>query len=869
MPVATPVREIDPTALLLMSHSYGRLQPYLPRDVDAELDEALAAPGIVVIPSESFSGARRSAYEALLRNMPDALLISHDGRNLDDLHAAVLWADYRDDSRALHRDLVQLAKWQRRGSRWVLILLSQGAFGFLDRDELDTVSPRIVQVRSALTDAERSGLDKHDMYENVSTVEQVFDRAAAKATILGPPSNRGRPRQDEGKSTEFEGGSVGSEAGYHPDTDAGDDHLGITADVHMLADLIASRRVVPPLSIGLFGDWGSGKSFFMRRMRARIRELAQATAAAERATGVRGPAVSAYCSEIRQVTFNAWHYAESNLWASLATHLLDSLASSGSDDDLERHANDLAERRRHQRSLLDQLSSVRVERMLLTAHLERQDRRAASSGDIARALASALAAENWVADGAGAPGDTAEQVRAFIDEATGLSAELRNLWRRLVRSRATRAVVALGAAVAITVFVIANSVVWPAVIAALTVVFSLLPALRTIRASASRIRRVGEELTTRVETPARTRLAELDAEQARIEQAVAELAPSQDLAAFARFRDQSQDYRQHLGVVSLVRRDLETFAAMLACGSGGDHQDAGPERIVLYIDDLDRCPPDVVVKVLEAVHLLLAQPVFTIVVAADPDWLLRSLNDHYGSVLQGGAEASGSGARHYLEKIFQVTLTLAPMTGTGFTRLVTNLLQEREEQPDRNGPSAMQDNPQRAPDEHVTADEPPTDAPQPEPTPPKTDGSSGPDTERLLSRRPNLRPRQLEITAEELDFIASLAPLVHSPRGAKRLINLYRLLRARLRTDELADFLEDPTPGYRAALVLLALTAGPSDPSDLFEAIEDASEHTTWQGLLANYPHLDLTMDTPSDITTYQRWLPIVRRFSFTSDLSS
>ncbi|MER6669685.1 P-loop NTPase fold protein [Amycolatopsis japonica] len=63
-------------------------------------------------------------------------------------------------------------------------------------------------------------------------------------------------------------------ADYRPDTDDGVDRLGIGTDVRMLADLVVSRMITPPLSIGLFGSWGSGKSFFMRQMQLRVRELA-------------------------------------------------------------------------------------------------------------------------------------------------------------------------------------------------------------------------------------------------------------------------------------------------------------------------------------------------------------------------------------------------------------------------------------------------------------------------------------------------------------------------------------------------------------------------------------------------------------------
>ena len=57
------------------------------------------------------------------------------------------------------------------------------------------------------------------------------------------------------------------------------------------------------------------------------------------------------------------------------------------------------------------------------------------------------------------------------------------------------------------------------------------------------------------------------------------------------------------------------------------------ERVILYIDDLDRCPPDVVIKVLEAVHLLVAFPAFVVVVGVDPRWLHQAIRQHYATVL--------------------------------------------------------------------------------------------------------------------------------------------------------------------------------------------------------------------------------------------
>src|SRR6202453_328844 len=52
------------------------------------------------------------------------------------------------------------------------------------------------------------------------------------------------------------------------------DDLNIKADVLALASIIAYKEVQPPLAIGLFGNWGSGKSFFMNKLQTNIRQLA-------------------------------------------------------------------------------------------------------------------------------------------------------------------------------------------------------------------------------------------------------------------------------------------------------------------------------------------------------------------------------------------------------------------------------------------------------------------------------------------------------------------------------------------------------------------------------------------------------------------
>ncbi|HET6762602.1 MAG TPA: P-loop NTPase fold protein, partial [Longimicrobiaceae bacterium] len=112
-----------------------------------------------------------------------------------------------------------------------------------------------------------------------------------------------------------------SHPGYVSDTADGDDQLAVTGDVEALATVLAAATVQPPVSVGLFGDWGSGKSFFMRRMERRIAEISVRSRRARLAGHG-----SAYCTGVVQIWFNAWHYLDANLWASMVTRVFDGLA---------------------------------------------------------------------------------------------------------------------------------------------------------------------------------------------------------------------------------------------------------------------------------------------------------------------------------------------------------------------------------------------------------------------------------------------------------------------------------------------------------------------------------------------------------------
>ena len=100
----------------------------------------------------------------------------------------------------------------------------------------------------------------------------------------------------------------------------------------------------------------------------------------------------------------------------------------------------------------------------------------------------------------------------------------------------------------------------------------------------------------------------------------------------------------------------EDFAELLA-----DEQLRHLRRVVVLVDDLDRCLPDTVVDTLETMRLFLSVPKMSFVIAADEDRVADALRDRYPAN-NGSAGNAEEPARLYLHKIVQTTLRLPALS---------------------------------------------------------------------------------------------------------------------------------------------------------------------------------------------------------------
>ncbi|MGB8648729.1 MAG: P-loop NTPase fold protein [Anaerolineae bacterium] len=689
-------------------------------------------------------------------------------------------------------------------------------------------------------------------------------------------------------------------AGFSTDTTPDEDLVGIGAEVDAFAYLIAATDMHPPLAIGLFGDWGAGKSYFMQALKGRVEQITQDV------QKVKPQAYLSIFKSVVQIEFNAWHYVEGELWASLVDHIFNNLRiRSGEEPTL------LQER---QRVVLDKIDSVRQRKREQEEQRHSLQQQLAAQQDTIDQLKSArdqalqklnnLRVEDVLAGIQLSQTDkdrfnqilqeqgitrTFDSAAEFTQALSDLHATLTraNALGVLVRQRGWRWTAGL-VLVLLSAPVVSALIAWagqnqvPALTNALLSLSTFISLLTVMVKSANA--RLGSAVTqvegAQAKLDAARRTAEQDYRQQldqlkteynqlaaqydrawreeqdlaaqiqSLERELAALTPGRVLLDFINERAGSQDYRRLLGVPALIRRDFTQLSELIrtrnerllakgeseAAAAQVEQEDQDPHlfnRIVLYIDDLDRCPPDRVVQVLQAVHLLMAFPLFVVIVAVDARWLSQSLQKHYQGLLQSTAprkegelvDLPQATPQDYMEKIFQVPFWVRPLSDEARLRIITGLVSKslQPEGPDRGG--------QGRPDEagQGTGSAPSAAAhlqvqwgESKLTRPLRTDSMTDPN------------PPGLEILERELAFMGQLKSLLGlTPRAVKRYVNIYRLVKT-MAMSQAQEFTADrPDADFKQVLFLLAVLTGlPAISRDFFELLHELelSDETPAEG---------------------------------------
>jgi hypothetical protein len=637
-------------------------------------------------------------------------------------------------------------------------------------------------------------------------------------------------------------------AGYKSDRTIVEDALGRTEQVNFLCSVLTATSLETPLAVGLFGDWGSGKSFFMRMLQEQITARSESAAQREKAGGE-----TFYCSHVVQVMFNAWLHADADMWPSLAAKVFRGVAGIDQDVPPGRTQNqDLSAYQRNRESEYRSQRASQREGAALRDQIEEVDRRlAAREAELGERFARL-----------GKPAAAALEVVKDADETRGRLRGLRAVWRDL-RGWELALLLALPVLAAAVVVVAVVRPDLPAAWASLALAFAgvvalVRPVLRVMLDAAEvmelRARRRGLEertLAARQETEARSG---------------AEAGPL--LREYVEEQATRWTDRQLGGDLTETRKAFERLSGLIqerrtasieAKAARADQKQpplAPIDRVVVYIDDLDRCPPGQVVNVLSAINLLLDIPHFVVVVGVDSRWLFRSLEVKFAELLGDDAASqpadplASASPQQYLEKIFQYSFVLPLVSRDGYERLVDRLLPVRQHIALSESAAAA-----HGPVVETTGHGPET----------TTTANAEDQTTAPAPADDDLTPRDLTITAAEIECIRTLAPWFDTPRAIKRLTNLYRLIRVSVGEDRVLQ-----EEAFRKILLLLALAISyPAAASEVFHRLGDTSDpfaSVLWAPDIPAVPQLPpkaiaLTLAGTSE--GFADWVPVVAQFSF------
>jgi hypothetical protein len=742
-----------------------------------------------------------------------------------------------------------------------LVLATVVAEPPLSPEVLNTLNISAPELRALLLEAARLGVEPEEAWHQLlagatDVPSQPFREATSEGLPTGDAADAS-PEFSDDLAGDLSADLVKPDEGIPADRD----HLGMSTYVGMFASVIAYHKTPLPLSIGLFGEWGSGKSTFMGLLRDRVKTLSHS-------------ANPDYCHDIVQIGFNAWSYADSNLWASLGDEIFRQLVGPGAADDhkrpealnkeLQQTLERATELKAAKKKAEDEAAQLHAD--LAAARKDYTNSLTALVKATAQTGATTVLGEAWSTLGVT---KEAQQVEILVNETRGVHADAVALRRVVGRRRRWVFFLAILAVVGVALLF---SALWAdkartllssagatallaSVVIATTAARKARAALQAVGAEAARInarieQNADEEFIEEVgavrQANARREViqAQLDEVLSRAGELGRELVdvnPGQRLYTFLSERAASNDYRGELGLISTIRKDFQQLIKLMDEWKKHPDEKAGHrpiDRIVLYIDDLDRCSPRQVVDVLQAVHLLLALDLFVVVVGVDPRWLLHSLRQQYQQTLateraiaEGDAErlwASTPG--DYLEKIFNIPFVLPTMTPETFESLIESLAASSTEAyragPGGNSAESSTDevaglnSAREVSDAETATGGSPTGVPSvPAPAAQQTAtllhaeagsevaaheaASAGADGKGITTPIPRPRP----LTEGELNLIYALAPMVGTPREAKRLFNLYRMLRSTRNLSDASRFLGGARESgqYQAAAVLLGL----------------------------------------------------------------
>lgn len=228
--------------------------------------------------------------------------------------------------------------------------------------------------------------------------------------------------------------------------------------------------------------------------------------------------------------------------------------------------------------------------------------------------------------------------------------------------------------------------------------------------------------------------------------------------------DDAPAYGGQIDYMQAIKDDLDRLQRRLAKKHA---------RVLVMIDDLDRCEPKKMVEVLQAVNLLLDRGSFIVCLGLDTRIVTAAVENHYEDLLA----SSGMTGYEYLDKIIQIPFRIPDPTHEQLAELLAGHLGQPREMQRRWKEEAADERHEAAADAPATSEgvtEPKAAAAAPPPTAP-TPVTDAPSTAPTAEQRDG----PLTFSDEEIRAFTSVTSYLRpNPRHIKRLVNVYALVRS-------------------------------------------------------------------------------------------
>lgn len=137
-------------------------------------------------------------------------------------------------------------------------------------------------------------------------------------------------------------------------------------------------------------------------------------------------------------------------------------------------------------------------------------------------------------------------------------------------------------------------------------------------------------------------------------------------SSFDKFKKKLEDELNHNDLRDDIKKFRENFDILL--------KETKIDKLIIFIDELDRCNPETILETLEAIRLFLFTGKTVFIIGADERQISNAIRNKYSDIKGTGIDIG----KEYLEKLIQYPIKLPPLNSNEVEIYITCLLMQNE-----------------------------------------------------------------------------------------------------------------------------------------------------------------------------------------------